>query len=415
MEAEEAILSIWMIRGGGESGDKAVASWFLQGDLDSEGLGRVVRDRLGVADMDPACARALLARIVGAGKDTLSEASLLQWLRRRFPSFQTRQMLGSVDFLTAIVNHLLGTTVVPDGLERLRSIRKDDVRGALRASVDEWTEVIWDIIEAYQRAMLRGPGGGGGNLKFAGDLGSRGGTFEGKFENRDVFDEGLERYIGLPHPKVLDAIINEHLRSANSTTRYKTSNYGLVCTPREEFECVMNPDPRKTYPGAGDGPGLREILPLRIYLSATGCLDPCKWEDEELKPVLYQIQDLCGGSLELSEQDRVHEALVMLMMALQGFASTAKQVKRSLKELEATGAPVSMAMLFEAVHKARGWSQATTESFIQRGRELYKEANLRPEEVICVRLYTGVHVGRNTFEAKLRLTPNVLLCLCFLS
>ena len=83
----------------------------------------------------------------------------------------------------------------------------------------------------------------------------------------------------------------------------------------------------------------------------------------------------------------------VLMMALQGFASTAKQVKRSLKELEATGAPVTMPMLFEAVHKVRGWSQATTESFIQRGRDLYKEANLRPEEVICVRLYTGVDVG----------------------
>ena len=393
LEAEDAILSIWMIRGGGESGDKAVASWFLQGNLDAEGLCRVVRDRLGVADMDPACAGALLARIVGAGKKTLSETSLRQWLRRRFPSFQTRQMLMSVDFLTALVNHLLGTKLDQNGLDRLRSISKNDVRGALRASLDEWAEVIWDIIAAYQRALSRGPGGGGGNLKFAGDLGSRGNTFEGKFEKSDVFDEGLERYIGLPHPKVLEAIINEHWLAANSRTRYTTSNYGLECTPKEEFECVMNPDPRKTYPGAGDGPGLREILPLRIFLSATGCLDRCKWEDEELRPVLYRIQELCCVSLELSKQDKVHEALVLLMMALQGFASTAKQVKRSLKELEATGAPLSMPLLFEALQKARGWSQATAESFIQRGRELYKEANLRPEEVICVRLYTGVDVG----------------------
>ena len=71
VEAEDAMLSMWMIRGGGESGDKSVASWFLQGNLDAEGLCRVVRDRLGVADMDPACAGALLARIVGVGKETL--------------------------------------------------------------------------------------------------------------------------------------------------------------------------------------------------------------------------------------------------------------------------------------------------------------------------------------------------------
>ena len=43
---------------------------------------------------------------------------------------------------------------------------------------------------------------GGGNLKFAGDLGSGDKVFEGKFETSKAFDEGLEKLIGLPDPKV---------------------------------------------------------------------------------------------------------------------------------------------------------------------------------------------------------------------
>ena len=315
LEAEQALLSFWLMRGGGESGDKAVRPWFRQEDgahqsLDAERLAGVLSDRLGVADTDLACASALLARIVGNGRDAareLSEEALQKWLRCRFPAFQLQQMLESVDFVTAIVPHLLGTMPHQDGLDRFRSLTKADVAGALRASLDESVEAVWAKITAFQSAVSRDQGGGGGNLKFAGDLGSGGSSFEGKFETADAFDAGLEKFIGLPDPKVLDAILIEHCHSANSDTPFTTSNYNLTCTPREEFECALNPDPLKTYPGAGPGHNQREILPFRVLLAATGCLDKEKWEDSELKPVLLKIQDMCD--LNLTEQDKVHALL----------------------------------------------------------------------------------------------------------
>jgi hypothetical protein len=96
-----------------------------------------------------------------------------------------------VDFVTAIVPHLLGTMPHQDGLDRFRSLTKADVGGALRASLDESVEAVWAKIAAFQSAVSRGQGGGGGgNLKFAGDLGSGGSSFEGKFETADAFDAG---------------------------------------------------------------------------------------------------------------------------------------------------------------------------------------------------------------------------------
>ena len=108
-------------------------------------------------------------------------------------------------------------------------------------------------------------------------------------------------------PKVLEAILIEHCHSANSDTPFTTSNYNLTCTPREEFECALNPDPLKPYPGAGPGHNQREILPFRVLLAATGCLDEENWKNEELKPVLLKIQNMCD--LNLTEQDKVHTLL----------------------------------------------------------------------------------------------------------
>jgi WD40 repeat protein/ankyrin repeat protein len=397
LDGEEALLSLWMMRGGGESGDKAVAPWFLQEDgaprsIDAEQLGAVLREQLGITDMDPACSEQLLTRLIGAGGDSdprvLSKEGLKVWMRGRFPAYQVRQMLKSVDFLTPIVTQLLGSAPQRDGLEHFRLLAKEDVRRALGASMNEWVDAIHSKISAFQNAVS-GKQGRGGNLKFAGDLGSCGNTFEGKYESADAFDAGLDKFIGQPDPKVLDAIINEHCNSSNSTTPFTTSNYGLTCTPKEELEAALSPDPLKTYPGAGDGHGEREVLPFRVYLAATGCLDKAKWEDDDLQEVLLKIQDLCGGSLELTEQDRVREAQVLLMNALQGFAKTVKQVQLLVREQEKQGKPVSMDTFFAAVEAVRGWKRNTTERFIERGRELYSLAKLRPEEVLAVHLYTG--------------------------
>ena len=77
---------------------------------------------------------------------------------------------------------------------------------------------------------------------------------------------------------------------------------------------------------------------------------------------------------------------MLLMMALQGFSSTSRQVKQ---RLAAQGSPISMDMLFTALEEVRGWTRAASLRFINRGRELYRLANLRPEEVLSIHLYTG--------------------------
>jgi hypothetical protein len=74
---------------------------------------------------------------------------------------------------------------------------------------------------------------GAANGKFAGD--DLGGTFEGKFASAQAFHGGLDRHLGLPDPKVLDSIINEHRNAPNADTPYTTTNYDLTCTPREEL------------------------------------------------------------------------------------------------------------------------------------------------------------------------------------
>ena len=210
-EAEDDLLSLWLMRGAGTSGDAAVAELFPEGaaTLDDEQLGAVMREKLGT-DMDPIHVRKLWERLAGAsgndGSLVLSKEALNLWMRRRFPAFQIRQMLASVDLLATVVEQLLPSSRArgappPDGLGHLKSLRKADVRRALLASLDEWEDDIWTKVSHFQKAAS-GAQQGGGNLKFAGDLGSGDKVFEGKFETSKAFDEGLEKLIGLPDPKV---------------------------------------------------------------------------------------------------------------------------------------------------------------------------------------------------------------------
>ena len=129
--------------------------------------------------------------------------------------------------------------------------------------------------------------------------------------------------------------------------------------------------------------------------------DEEKREDEELKPVLLKIQDMCD--LKLTERDNVQEALVLHMIALQGFASMSRQVKQ---RLAVRGSPISMDMLFTALKEVRGWTRAASLRFIKRGRELYCLANLRPEQVLSIHLYTGPMLMH--YNAVLRRFPGVL-------
>ena len=207
LEAEDSLLTFWMMRGGGESGDEAVAPWFRPGGaaprtLDAEQLGAIVREKLN-EDLDPAHDEKLHARLLGGSGATtgvLDETAMKAWLRCRFPRFQVNQMLKDFDMRTPVLNQLLGVEPREDGLEHFSSRTKEDVRHALERAASELVDGLYAIIDTVKTGMGQTQGSSV-NLKFAGDLGTSG-TFEGKYETGKVFDEGLEKYIGLPDPKV---------------------------------------------------------------------------------------------------------------------------------------------------------------------------------------------------------------------
>ena len=108
------------------------------------------------------------------------------------------------------------------------------------------------------------------------------------------------------------------------------------------------------------------------------------------------------------------------MQARQGSSETVVMVMQYLEQKKRDNSiRIDMEAFFEAMHEIKHWNRAATEKLIQRGRFLFKLANLRPEEVLCVRMYTVrvlalVHVFSLTLRlySSLRLgfTCDVNLC-----
>ena len=102
--------------------------------------------------------------------------------------------------------------------------------------------------------------------------------------------------------------------------------------------------------------------------------------------------------------------MVLVMQARQGSSETVVRVMQYLEQKKRDGIQIDMEAFFEAMNKIKDWNRATTKKLIQRGRYLFKLANLRPEEVLCVRMYTVrvlalVHV----FSLTLRLYSSLRL------
>ena len=77
------------------------------------------------------------------------------------------------------------------------------------------------------------------------------------------------------------------------------------------------------------------------------------------------------------------------MQARQGSSETVVMVMQYLEQKKRDNSiRIDMEAFFEAMNEIKHWNRAATEKLIQRGRSLFKLANLRPEEVLCVRMYT---------------------------
>jgi hypothetical protein len=103
--------------------------------------------------------------------------------------------------------------------------------------------------------------------------------------------------------------------------------------------------------------------------------------------------------------------MVLVMQARQGSSETVVMVMQYLEQKKRDNSiRIDMEAFFEAMKEKKGWDRAATKKLIQRGRSLFKLANLRPEEVLCVRMYTVrvlalVHV----FSLTLRLYSSLRL------
>ena len=103
--------------------------------------------------------------------------------------------------------------------------------------------------------------------------------------------------------------------------------------------------------------------------------------------------------------------MVLIMQARQGSSETVVMVMQYLEQKKRDNSiRIDMEAFFEAMNEIKHWNRAATEKLIQRGRFLFKLANLRPEEVLCVRMYTVrvlalVHV----FSLTLRLYSSLRL------
>jgi hypothetical protein len=423
--ALSSILNFWMMSGGGKGGDEAISELLFtdrQQGLDALALANALQKSMGVSmgtlgnsDAVTECSRKLLRRLCAAWDGASATApadvvcceAMLSWIHARYPAYQHEQVLCDLGLHLVLARHNLPTLEGERGrlsLEDIANQSRESVKANVLAAVDEIADRIYSSYKEMQDAH-KSALSSSSNTKFVGD--NLDGTFEGEFESEEVFHAGLDKRIGLPSSNPLQAIIDEHQNSANSHTAYKTSNYNLTCTPAQEFEAVLGRDCTKSFPGAGSGPNEREIQPLKIFLSATGCLTCERWQSEDFGPTLKQLEDLLGALEDLNEEERVHEAMVLLMQANEGFSTTISKVQAYLWSEVETGKQLCMQLLFGALKDIKGWDTESTQASLDYGRYLFGIADLCPEEVIALRLYTGPQFVQ--YNAVLRNFPKAML------
>jgi len=219
-EVEEAVLSFWIILGGGgQEGNKNIDEFLFkqhpQG-LTAEDLGAVVREKFH-KDLDPAQSIALVHRLrmhaaaeirandIG-GPDVLSLATLCANIKYLFNRGQLQGFFKAHDANKVLAEYVLASREI-DGCDALQALKKL-TRDEIHADISDAVGKIADDAAAYlvEMSQVAEMGGteGSGNSKFVGDD-DMSKTFEGKFASADVFHKGLDQYIGLPNPKVMQS------------------------------------------------------------------------------------------------------------------------------------------------------------------------------------------------------------------
>ena len=122
------------------------------------------------------------------------------------------------------------------------------------------------------------------NAKFSSD-----GAIQATHGDDAIFKGGLENAVGLPDPRILRAILHEHMSMIDSREPFLTTNYQLWTTPETEMSFLLGrPEDilmvaeiadRSSRPCPGDavlGPTAQEFLDLRGELQRLMTLDGCR-------------------------------------------------------------------------------------------------------------------------------------------
>ncbi len=195
-----------------------------------------------------ACACLEAGQILGASSDMRSFCAL----RRRFSVPASKSKDGAFE--------------PRGGIKRLLSLRREELCETLTGFEEEVGRCLLEEnartkrLEQAQRQMMSS------SSKFEA-------VITAKFGDLINFKGGLDAHIGLPHPKVYEAITQDHEQSADSDDEFVSGNHGLRTTPRDELEFVVRPRADKEYAGlhrtAHGGPG-RMPIELEVLLLAAG-------------------------------------------------------------------------------------------------------------------------------------------------
>ena len=204
------------VGGGGKEGDRQVAVWFAEhpAGLTAEDLGTRVHEMFHI-DLDPEQMTAFVHRMrmhagaeIGvrdARPDVLLLTTLCAGLKYLFNRSQLQAFFRSHDTNKVLAEHVLASQGFTGGnaIEALMMLKKEEIDAHVSGAVDKIANrVAVQLAEMRQAAAGLLGTVGSGNSKFVGDD-NLDKTFEGKFASADVFHKGLNEYIGLPDPKVM--------------------------------------------------------------------------------------------------------------------------------------------------------------------------------------------------------------------
>jgi hypothetical protein len=131
-------------------------------------------------------------------------------------------------------------------------------------------------------------------------------SFVGTFGNQEDFYKGLDSFLGLPNPNVLQALYNEHNSSLDSFELFSPyPRFQISYFPAQEYEIVVSPKLHLDYPSATQDPhdsslnysaasgGKRLLKPLDEFLQMKECLNAQLIKEEIIALRLYSGPMFC--------------------------------------------------------------------------------------------------------------------------